>query len=259
VKFVAELGFAGMMHPWALGYSSREIEEFADAARDYGIEGSCVVIVPRDLLGIPMWGEPLSVVRDKISTLITAASTLASRIYSRTIAAIATASPDRSIAVQKRNMQDNLAFAADIAASHEKTIVVETMRTLPNMLLSSTEALLDVIRRTGHPSAKVAFDTHHVASLDGIDRVQTLFVENMDQIALLQLANYPEKTEVGAGQIDFTGLLAEAMRCNFHHLVELEHIWSQPGLAGEKAGFARFRAVDAEAQSRAFRTQGTLG
>jgi hypothetical protein len=57
--------------------------------------------------------------------------------------------------------------------------------------------------------------------------------------------------EVGGGVLDVGAVLLHAMLENFTGLVELEHLWSQPGVLGETAGLERFRRIEAAARQEA--------
>lgn len=247
VRLAAELGFAGVMHPWALAYPQAEITAFAQAAADCGIEGSCVVFAPREVITRPLWGIPGDQARSTILRHMDQGCRLARQIRSKTVAVIATADPAQSFADQRAAMAGHLAAAGDAALAHGIAIVIETMRTLPDMLLRDMHELIAIVREVDHPAVKIAFDTHHCAALNGVDNVLPLFCEAYDDIGVLQLASFPEKTEPGTGEIDFIPLLAEAIDRGFEPLVELEHVWSEPGLDGERSGFERFVRIDAAA------------
>ena len=59
------------------------------------------------------------------------------------------------------------------------------------------------------------------------------------------------RVEVGGGVLDIGAVLLHAMLENFTGLVELEHLWSQPGVLGETAGLERFRRIEAAARQEA--------
>lgn len=249
VRFAASLGLAGVQHPWALARPGVEIDAFRHAAEDCGIEGSCVVFAPFAEFRQPLWGLPPGLARATIERRIRDACEVARKIRSVTVAIVATAS-DEPHAAQLDNMRENLLRAADLADEFAVTLVVETMRTVPNMLLTSYGELHHIVQRVDHPRVRMLFDTYHVRTLEGED-VVSRFIEWYEQIALIQLADHPDKVEPGAGTIDFVSLLAYAMRHSFSGLVELEHVWAQEGIAGETTGLERVRAVDAAAVRRA--------
>jgi hydroxypyruvate isomerase len=251
VGFAAQLGFKGVMHPWALGTPEAEVEAFSRALDEYGLEGSCVVFAPMQVIRTPVWGAQGRAAFDAIKEHLERAFTVARRIRSRTIAVIATVDASRPLGEQRAQMVEHLRRAGDLALDGGFTLVVETMRTLPDMLLRNMEELHGQIRKADHPAVRMIFDTHHCAALDGVAGVRRIFSECFDEIGLIQIASYPDKTEIGTGEIDFVPLLAEAMRRRFSGLVELEHLWSEPGLEGEVAGLERFLRADAAAQALA--------
>lgn len=249
VKIAASFGFAGVQHPWAREFSDNELDDFSGALRSANMEGSCVVFAPLEIVKKPLWGSNKVAAREAILDHVKSACRVANKIRSKTVAIIATADLTEPFSRQRTAMKTNLRAAAAVAEHHEITLVIETMRTLPNMLLRSTDELIETVGDTDNPSVQMIFDTHHIAAMDGADRVTSRFIECFENIGLLQLGNYPEKVEPGSGEIDFVPLLTYAMRRQLECLVELEHLWSEPGLAGEISGLARFAEIDAAARA----------
>jgi hydroxypyruvate isomerase len=248
IEFAARLGFVGALYPWALSRPEPEVESVVQALKSTGLECGCVVYGPRELLSTPLWGEPGRATRSTILAHIQHASMMAGRLGSRTLAVLAAASPDRPIPAQRETMAGHLRAAAKVASSYGLVIGIEPMIVLPNMLLKNCAEALELIHLTDSPAVKVIFDTAHAEMMG--DPVVQAFDRLYDSTCVLQLADQPGRVEPGAGTVDIVSVLEIAMRRGFSGLVELEHFWSEPGLAGEQSGLTRVRVADATARAR---------
>lgn len=251
VRFTARLGFHGVLYPWALSSTPAQIESFRQAACATGIEGSCVVFAPFEEFRQPVWGGSSESDQALLERRITRACGLAREIRSQTICVIATVDPEGERLRQAEAFIRNLQHAGAIAEDFGISLVIETMRSVPNMLIPSYTELYETIGHVGRSNVRMVFDTFHVRTIEGEGSVLSGLEQWYERIGLIQLADYPDKVEPGAGTLDFIPVLAAAMKRGFRGLVELEHFWSGKGALGEAQGLERLRNIDAAARQRA--------
>jgi sugar phosphate isomerase/epimerase len=94
----------------------------------------------------------------------------------------------------------------------------------------------------GKPAIKVMFDTHHVTAMDG--DVLSQFRRVRQHVPVVQIADYPNRTEPGAGEIAFTTFFCELLTSGYDGLVELEFMPAQAGKAGEQAMLAALMKIN---------------
>lgn len=254
VNFAARLGFSGVLNPWARVASRAQNCAFGAAARELGIEASCVMFAGIETVRSPIWTKRDRESREALTAHIRAACDVAKLISSRTVAVVATADTKEPLAPQRKAMRENLADASSLAAECGVTLAVETMLSLPDMLLGNNAQILDLLADIGSPNVKLIFDTHHVAAIEGVDAVLESFKSSYAHISVLQLADYPIKYQPDTGEIAFLPILVEAMTRAFDGLVDLEFHWSLPGADGEVAGLKRFVELDSAARVAAGRS-----
>lgn len=104
----------------------------------------------------------------------------------------------------------NLADAADKAAAHGLTILLEPLnpRDAPGYFYSTIEAAADMIAAVGRPNVKIMFDCYHVGISQGdllkrIDR-------HLPMIGHVQIAAVPSRAEPDEGEIAY-GAIFEAL------------------------------------------------
>ena len=116
---------------------------------------------------------------------------------------------------------------------------------LPDMLLHHIADACAIVDAVDSPAVRLIFDTAHVQAMDG-DVMRQLETAR-EQVAIVQLADTPDRLEPGSGEIDFAAVLGALKRRRFRGLVELEFGWSSPGRETEQAFVERLRRLDATA------------
>ena len=240
--FAADLGFAGVLYPWAAARPAPERAALAEVLQARGMAAGCVVWAPIEMLREPLWGRTDKAARKRLATHMGQAIGAAREIGASTIAVLGAADPDRPIEAERRGMSENLRWAGDLAGSEGLHLGLEPMIALPNMMQRTLADGLEMIQRTAHPQVRLIFDTGHVHAagddvLEGLDRA-------LGDICLVQLADQPGRVEPGAGVIDMLGVLRALKRHRYGGLVELEHEWSEPDLDGEVRGLERLYALN---------------
>ena len=245
LDFIAAQGFSGALHPWITSHPPEAQAQFASLLRERGLVPGCVLYAGMELLMQPAWVSADPGLVDPLLEQVNTAVAIARDIGAQVVAVLVMGDPGLPRDVQAENLARNLQAAADIAAKHAVTLGIEPMIDLPGMYFETTMEAADLLRQIDHGSARLLFDTAHVAAMDG----DVLAVQEQveDLVCLYQLADVPGRIEPGAGSIDFTALLSRILASGYSGLVELEHGWAEEGAESERAGLERLRAIDTAA------------
>lgn len=242
IRLAAELGFSGVLYPWAVGRPADEVDQVAEALTRHALQGGCVVYAPMDVLMQPYWVSRSRVAQSILLDHLKLGVAFAERLMSRVVAVLVKADVDRSYRDQRASLIENLKVGADLVVARGAVIGIEPMIALPGMFLPNFAEAYDIVRTVDHPGVKLIFDTGHLWSMG--DPIMASFTNCFDGICTIQLADQPGRHEPGSGEIDFVPLLAHAMRMGFEGLVELEHGWATPGRESEEAGYRRIKEFD---------------
>jgi hydroxypyruvate isomerase len=242
VHFAAENGMAGILYPWILDRPLKERAAVREALRATSLECGCILYGSMDVLLEPLWVSRSDASKKALIGHITAALNVAREFDSRCIAVLIRSDEMTAPAVQRRRVIDMLRVSADIVAKDGVVLGIEPMKAIPGTLLQSFADAVDLIVEVGHPAVKLIFDTGHL--IDMGDPVLATFIEAYEHISTIQLADMPGRVEPGSRQIDFTSLLAHAIRRDFRGLVDLEHDWIVPGEVSERRGLDRLKEID---------------
>lgn len=242
IDYAADLGLAGILYPWAVSRSAAERDAVAGAIAERKLECSCIVYAPFEAIQVPLWVDASAQAKRQLEQQIRVAASVARSLHSKMVAVLIKGDNTRDAAEQRACAIDKLRALAPIAMDHGVLLGVEPMIALPDMLLKNVVETRDVIGEVDSPAVRMIFDTGHVQMMDG--DVVNRFIECVDQIGLIQLADQPGRVEPGAGEIDFDPILLHAVRQGYTGLVDLEHGWLNATAAGEEEGLRRIRKLD---------------
>jgi hydroxypyruvate isomerase len=244
IAFAASIGFAGVQDPWFATRPPETQRAICEALQRYGLEAGCVVCGSPAGIRAPLWIAADVFARERLEAEVRAAVEAARRLGARHVAVLTGSDPARERAAQLDAMIGNLVRLAPIAEAEGVALCLEptNARTLSGMLLTHFEEGLAVVREVASHVVKMIFDTAHIQSMDGdlIGRLE----RDWDVIALIQIANHPGRLEPAAGEIAMAEILRAVHRQGYRGLVELEHLWSEPGEACERNGLAWLAAFD---------------
>jgi hydroxypyruvate isomerase len=216
----------------------------AAALSHFGLEAGCTVFAPVEAVFSPLWTRAGRGAWEAIKGHLDRSMPLARTIGSPVIVVVIKSDEERDLLSQEEAAVEQLKRAGDLAAAQGLLIGLETMVSIPGLLLKTTQQVVALLERVGHPAVRLVFDTGHVQMMDG--DVLAAYAEARDHICAMQLADMPGRVEPGAGKIDFSALLSEARRDgNAGGLIELEHGWTERSAAAERAGIEALRRIDA--------------
>jgi hydroxypyruvate isomerase len=248
VHFAAENRMAGILYPWIVDRPAQERAAVREALRATSLECGCILYGSINVLLEPLWVSKSVASRKSLISHIVSTLDVAEEMGSRSIAVLIRGDQTTARTVQRRRAIESLRAIADIAAKKSVVLAIEPMKAIPDMLLQSFADAVDLVIEVAHPAVKLIFDTGHLTDMG--DPLVESFIEAYEHISTIQLADMPGRVEPGSGEIDFTSLLAHAIRRGFTGLVDLEHDWVVPGEASEHRGLELLKEID-EAAKRA--------
>jgi hydroxypyruvate isomerase len=255
VHFAAVQGFAGVFDPWIIARPAEQIESLIAALKDQNLESGGICYAPFTDMFTPLFARAGHTAWTEIEQHLERSIDLAVKVGAKTLAVVLQGMRDEPALAQQEAAAEHLRKAGDRAAKSGLVIGIEHMVALPDLMLQTTPAAVSFLDKVDHPAVQLIFDTGHVRDMDG--DIRAAWALARDYVCVLQLADMPGRVEPGAGTIDFTRFLADAMRDGkASGLIELEHGWSEPSSATELSGIAALRAID-DAVRRSTETAGT--
>jgi len=115
---------------------------------------------------------------------------------------------DRDPAACHDILIENIRHAATAFAEIDIRVVVEAINnfSVPGFMLTTPDAVADILDRAGHPNLAMQYDLYHVEMM-GLLQVET-FEKHRDCIGHIQFADAPGRHEPGTGEIDFGPIFA---------------------------------------------------
>ena len=122
------------------------------------------------------------------------------------MAGLTVAGVDR--ARQRAVYMNNLAYAADQAASLGVTIVIEPINTrdIPGFFLNRQDEAQAIRAELGKPNLQVQFDLYHCQIVEG--DLATRLRRDMPTVGHIQIAGVPERHEPDTGEVNYNYLLS---------------------------------------------------
>ena len=151
---------------------------------------------------------------------IAQALTYAGVLANKLIHVMAGLEPDGANA---KSFTTNLRRAADQAASHGVTLVIEPINTrdMPGYFLVRTRQALDIIADIGRPNLGLQFDLYHRHMTEG--DVEAGLAEVKGIARHMQIASPPDRGEPGRGDLDFQRLLSLIDASGYNGHIGLEY------------------------------------
>jgi hydroxypyruvate isomerase len=244
LKFIADQGFRAVADNNLQERPVAVQERMAAELARLGITMGSFVAFGRD--NRPSFASNDAAVREQILKQLDKAVEAAQRVGGRWLNTLC-GYPDPALpwAYQLANVIDNFKFCAERAQETGVTLVVEATnrRATPGVLITSIKDAYLAVHSVASPSVKLLFDVGHVQIEDG-DLVKNLD-RCWDEIAYFQLADNPGRREPGSGEINFVHLLRRIHRKGFGGILDMEHLVSGEGRAGEQAVIRAYEELSA--------------
>ena len=244
VEYAARIGMSGVFDPWAARREEREIVDMAKVLADTGLSCSAIVAVPLEQVVAPLWVDRTRSGRRVLEQHVRAAAQTAHALGSGQLAVLIAGDGARSSEQQAADAAASLREMSTVCADFGIELAIEPMLALPNMLLRNITEAVEVVKLADSPGVGIIFDTGHVSITDG-DLLGAFDVAR-EHISSVQVVDMPGRVEPGAGDLPIVDLLATAIAHGYSGLIDLEHYWLDPSLAGEASGLGRLREFDAQ-------------
>jgi len=244
LRFIADQGFRAVEDNNLQDRPAAVQERMAAEMARLGIEMGCFVAFGRERQ--PTFVRDDADAREHILEQIGAALETAARVDGKWITTVC-GHPDPELpwAYQFANLIDNLRRCAERAQAEGVTLLIESAsrRAMPGIFISSIKDAYLSARAVANPAVKLLFDVGHVQVEDGD------LIKNLDrcwnEIAYFQLADNPGRREPGSGEINFFHLLRRIHRKGYRGILDMEHLVSAEGRAGEEAVIRAYEALSA--------------
>lgn len=114
-----------------------------------------------------------------------------------------------------QTLSENLRFACDALQSLNITPVIEMINgvDMPRFLIQNLAQAQEMLEAVNHPALKLQYDCYHMAMM-GEDVLEGL-QENIDHIAHIQFADYPNRHEPFTGNIDYKAIFQWIQRSHY--------------------------------------------
>ena len=243
IDFIARLGFAGVEDNALLLRDEVDQSRIGEALGRHGLEMGCFAFDPEHWVE-PLWAQGDEATRVHLKSELARAGDAAHRVNGRFVTVLSGRDPLMPFAMQLQGMVDNLRILADDAHSRGITLLIEPLSQwdYPAMLINDFHDAYAVVKAVNHPAVRLMFDVFHVQAMNG-NLLRNLDL-TYDVVAMVQIADSPNRSEPGSGEINFVNVLKHLQNKGYSGLVELEHSISEPEKAGEDAALDRLRAIN---------------
>ncbi len=135
--------------------------------------------------------------------------------------------PDIPVREQWDTLKANLAYAADRAASHGVTQLVEPLNMIdnPGFMICSPHRGFSLVEEIGHPNLKVQYDLYHAQRTEG--HLIATIRDHIGLIGHIQIADNPGRHEPGTGEINYPFVFRELDATGYDGWVSLEYVPSR--------------------------------
>jgi hydroxypyruvate isomerase len=244
IAYLASLGFAGVEDNFLKTRPPETQARMGAALARHGMAMGCFVNNPMHWNG-PLWGEPGDDARAQLDADLRQSIAAAGRTGGTTLTVVGARDPAIPVAYQRATMVENLKRLAGPAEQAGVVLALETVdeRRWPGMLLHHIADAYAMAKAVDSPAIGLVFDIGHIHPMDG--EVISNLHACWDKITVIQAADIPGRLELGSGELNWINILRVIRAKGYTGLIELEHLLSTPGAAGEQAMVATLRAIDA--------------
>jgi hydroxypyruvate isomerase len=145
---------------------------------------------------------------------------------------------------QTANVVENLKRFAGLCEPAGLIIVLEPLnpKDHPGLFLTKMAQAYQISRAVGSPSVKILDDMYHQQITEGniIPNIDACW----DELAAFHIGDSPGRREPGTGEMNYRNIFKHIHGKGYKGVLCCEHGRSKPGLEGEKAFLAAYRAAD---------------
>ncbi|MCA1730377.1 MAG: TIM barrel protein [Actinobacteria bacterium] len=219
-----EAGFSAVEFWWpgVAGEDPREVEK---AVKDAGVEVALFNFDAGDMLGAGdrgLAGDPER--KGQFQENVPVALELARSLNCRRMNVLVGLEIDGMGREEQLELaRKNVGFAADEARDAGVEVVVEALSTFDNgpYLLSTTEQAAEFVRSVGRENVGIQYDFFQMQRMEG--NLAANFREHFDMIGHVQIADSPDRTEPGTGEIHYPYVFGVLEELGYDGYVGLEY------------------------------------
>jgi hydroxypyruvate isomerase len=145
---------------------------------------------------------------------------------------------------QTTNVVDNLKWAAGVCERGGLVMVIEPLNPHdhPGLFLTGMPQAYEICKAVGSPACKIVDDIYHQQVTEGniIPNIERCW----EEIAAFHVGDNPGRKEPGTGELNYRNIFRRLYEKGYDGAICMEHGRSLPGLEGEKAVLAAYRAAD---------------
>ena len=244
LKFMADQGFSAWFDNGLMGRPAAEQESLARESSRLGLTiGPFVVYAD--------FAVESFVIKDRaINEMLAGRFKTAIETSKRTGCKWALAVPGRynqrlDWDYQTANVVENLKRFAGLCEPAGLIIVLEPLnpKDHPGLFLTKMAQAYQISKAVGSPSVKILDDMYHQQITEGniIPNIDACW----DELAAFHIGDSPGRREPGTGEMNYRNIFKHIHGKGYQGVLCCEHGRSKPGLEGEKAFLAAYRAADA--------------
>ena len=244
IEFLADLGFAGIQDNFLKLRPIAEQERIGRALARHGLEMGTFANNPMGW-NRPLWGSSDANARDELRHDLHATIDAARRVGGQRVSCVTGCDPSRPRDVQIAAMVENLKRFAGPVERAGITLCIEPVAAewIAGLLVDRLADALAIVQDVASPAVRLLFDVAHIQMADG--EVLAKLTASWDAIGAIQVADTPGRVDLGAGELDWLGILTAIRARGWQSLIEIEHLPLEDSAEGERRLIERLRTVDA--------------
>jgi hydroxypyruvate isomerase len=124
----------------------------------------------------------------------------------------------------RQTLVSNLRFAATMLQKENIRLLIEPLnhQDIPGFHLVHTEDALRLFKEVDHPNLWLQYDVYHMQIMEG--NLTRTIINNLSQIAHIQIADNPGRHEPGTGEINFSNLFRFINEAGYDGWIGCEYI-----------------------------------
>jgi hydroxypyruvate isomerase len=243
IRYLAGLGFAGIEDNFLRIRPPETQARMGEELARHGMAMGCFVNNPMHW-NRTLWGLDTDEARAQLHHDLTESIESAKRTGGKYLTVVSAHDPVTPAAYQRVHMMENLKRLAPMAEKAGVILALETVDSnrWPGMLLHHIPDAYALAKAVDSPAVQLVFDFGHVAPMDG--RVIENLTAAWDKVAIIQASDIPGRMELGSGELNWVNIFRTIRALGYTGLIELEHLNTQPGAAGEQIVLDNLRIID---------------
>ena len=243
IRFLADLGFAGIEDNFLRIRPPETQARMGEALARNGMAMGCFVNNPMHW-NRTLWGLDTDEAKTQLHRDLYESIEAAKRVGGKYLTVVSAQDPAMPAPYQRVHMMENLKRLAPMAERAGVILAIETVDSnrWPGMLLHHIADAYALVKAVDSPAVQLVFDFGHIAPMDGrvIENLRAVW----DKVAIIQASDIPGRMELGSGELNWVNIFRTIRSLGYTGLIELEHLNTQPGLAGEQIVLDNLRIID---------------